>query len=88
LPTDPLQLVRAGVLVGANRARSGAWPTSLTYVTYGGPNDDWGRTWTPADVTASDFGISILPRYTDTSGNDRAHVDAVRATVFYSSGCD
>ena len=83
-----IQAVRAGVVVGANRARTGAWPTTLTYETYGGPNDDWGLAWTPADVRSADFGISIVPRYTDTGGNDRAHVDAVRATVFYSTACD
>jgi hypothetical protein len=85
---DTIEVVRGGSPAGANRAGTGPWPTALTYVTYGGPDDTWGLSWTATDVAASDFGIAIRPRYTDTAGNERAHVDAVRATVFYSGGCD
>ena len=37
--------------------------------------------WKPADVRSSGFGISITPRFTATKGNDRAHIDSVRATA-------
>jgi hypothetical protein len=86
---DVIQLLQNGTVVGANRAKPGAWPMTLTYETYGGPGDTWGLTWTASSLRSSDFGVSISPRYTDASGNDRAYVDAVRATVFYTSNqCD
>jgi hypothetical protein len=85
---DTIQIVRNGAVAGANRAKAGAWPTTLTDATYGGPDDTWGLAWTPADVRAGTFGLSVAPRYVDTAGNDRAHVDAVRATVFYTVDCD
>ena len=85
--TTRIRIVRGGTASGANRASTTPWPTALTYVSYGGPDDTWGLPWTSADVASNDLGIAIRPRYTDTAGNDRAHVDAVRMTVFYSAGC-
>jgi hypothetical protein len=38
--------------------------------------------------TLDGFGLSIEPRYTSAAGNDRAHVDSVRVTVFYTAPCD
>jgi hypothetical protein len=36
-----------------NQAQSGvAWPATDTVVTYGGPTDLWGTTWSPADINA------------------------------------
>ena len=80
-----IQLLQNGAVAGTNHAKTGSWPMTLTYETYGGPGDTWGLTLTAADLRASDFGLSISPRYTDVSGNDRGYVDAVRATVFYVS---
>jgi hypothetical protein len=80
-----IQVLGNGSPFGTNHRQLGtAWPTTLTYVTYGGTGDTWGATWTAAEVRASGFGIAITPQYTMTAGNDPAYVDSVRATVYYT----
>ena len=64
------------------------WPLTLSHVTYGGPDDTWGLSWTAGNLQSSSFGVSIQARYTDTAGDDRAHIDSVRVTIFYSAMCD
>jgi hypothetical protein len=83
-----VRVLKNGSSVGFDARQTGAWPTTLTYATYGGPNDLWGTTWSPADLRASGFGVSIAAHYTDTAGNDRAHVDSVRVTIYYAARCD
>jgi hypothetical protein len=82
---DSVKVVQGGTAVGGEHAGNEAWPQDLEDATYGGPEHTWGVTWTPADLRASGFGISVAPRYTGpASGNDRAHIDSVRARVFFA----
>jgi hypothetical protein len=55
---------------------------------YGGPEDLWGETWTPADLNSEDFGVALNAIYTDTAGNGRAYVDIVYVTVNYATSCE
>jgi hypothetical protein len=83
-----VQILRSGSPIGTNHAQSSAWPAALTYAEYGGAYDTWGATLAVADVRSAGFGISIAPKYTGPSaGNERAYVDSVRATVFYTTPC-
>ena len=76
------RLVKAGVPVGADKSMPGAWPTTRTVRTYGGPSDLWGTTWTPAEINAADFGFGLR---SGTSGNgDNSKVDYHRIIVTYS----
>jgi hypothetical protein len=83
-----VQVLQNGMPVGTDHSMTGPWPSALTETTFGGRTDTWGVSWKPADVRASDFGLSIAPKFTATKGNDRAHVDSVRVTVFYDDRCD
>jgi hypothetical protein len=83
-----VQVLQNGAPVGADHGQTGAWPSALTYTSYGGRSEMWGASWTPAEVRASGFGLSIAPKITATKGNDRAHINSVRATVFYRDRCD
>jgi hypothetical protein len=83
-----VQVLRNGAPVGADRSQPGAWPATFTPTTYGGRSDAWGMSWIPADVRSAGFGLAIAPKFTATKGNDRAHVDSVRATVYYTQRCD
>jgi hypothetical protein len=83
-----VRAVQGGATVGAEHALATTWPTTFTDATYGGPNDLWAVSWLPADVRSGGFGLSIAAAYTGTSGNERARVDSVRATVFYTRRCD
>jgi hypothetical protein len=84
---DSVRVLRVRMPVGADRRQSVPWPTALAYARYGGPTDVWGTTWTAADFRDSGFGISVAPRFVGTAGNDRAHVDSVRATVYFTLPC-
>jgi hypothetical protein len=84
---ESVQILKNGAPVGLEHRLTGAWPTTLTYATYGGPTDTWGVSWTAADIRAAGFGLSIAPRYTSSFGNERAYVDSVRAVVFFTPAC-
>ncbi|HJS20460.1 MAG TPA: Ig-like domain-containing protein, partial [Anaerolineales bacterium] len=81
---DTVQLFKAGSLVGEDKAADGNWDTvTSTVVTYGGASDLWGTTWTPAEINASDFGVTLdLKR--GGSNPRTANVDYVRITVTYT----
>lgn len=81
-----VQLVKSDIIKSANRASSSDWTGAESYTSYGGSNDLWGTTWTPADINSPDFGISISAKL--SSGLAAllltAQVDHIRITVYYS----
>ena len=86
---DTVRLMRDGSPTGSSHAQSQPWPTALTVASYGGAYETWGTTWTLADVRSVGFGVSIAPKYTGPpEGNERAYVDSVRLTVFYTTPCE
>lgn len=79
-----LRLLKNGVLSGSDKADTATnWTTSDTTVSYGGTSDLWGTTWTPAQINASDFGVSLRVQNTHTSNNRTPHVDAILVSVTY-----
>lgn len=75
-----VRIVKNG-MVGATDLSDGAfWPTTDTVVTYGGPSELWGETWTAADVNASGFGVAISA----TDNVDTAAIDHISVKVYYS----
>lgn len=72
----------------ANRALPGIWSDDLTWVTYGGPEDLWGETWTAEELNADGFGFAFSTAYTRGAGNTRAYVDSARVTVHYEVACE
>ena len=81
-----VQLYKGASLVGDNKAlTTTTWPTSSTsVVTYGGATDLWGTTWTPEEINASNFGVTLDVTNTSTISNRTANVDYVRITVAYT----
>jgi hypothetical protein len=85
---DVIQVLQNGMPVGTNHAQNDGWPMTLAYAHYGGVMDTWGVSWTPADLRASGFGISVTPKYTGpAAGNERGYVDSVRVTVYFKTPC-
>ena len=76
-----VRLLKGGALVGSDLANSTSWPTTDTYVSYGGIISTWGTTWTVADINAPGFGAAVAARVQ----NGTARVDHMRITVYYSS---
>jgi len=69
------------VLKGATLSTQ-VYEQSATNISYGGPTDKWGLSWTAADINASDFGVKIL---FDTIGSDTdVFVDYIDTTVYYT----
>lgn len=76
------KIVKAGSEQGSDYGQS-YWPTSDTYVVYGGSTDLWGLTWTPTDINASNFGVSISARNYDIDPR-YAVVDHVQIKIYYT----
>ena len=45
--------------VGDNLASLVLWTVPDVIITYGGPTELWGTTWTPAEVNSSGFGVAL-----------------------------
>lgn len=69
---------QSGSLGGTNNANPLAWPTADAYVTYGGPTDLWGRSWTVADINDPGFGAAVSALVQ----NGTARVDHMRISVY------
>lgn len=85
-----VNLIVGGVVVGTNKANTGAnWPSgTITPATYGGSTDMWGLTTgtlNPAAVSATNFGVSLVCQQTGSQFTT-GHVDAITITVYYNSG--
>lgn len=78
-----VRLVKAGNIVGNNKATNTDWPTTMTAQTYGNATDLWGQTWTPAQINANNFGV-VLSAQAENS-NRTAYVDYITVTVYYTN---
>jgi hypothetical protein len=77
-----LQLRKAGASVGESKNGT-TWPAVRTFSSFGGPEDMWGTTWTPAQVNAGTFGLSLGVAY--VSGlSPIASLDTAVVTVYFS----
>lgn len=79
-----VMLVQAGSIGGTDKAATATnWPSSDAYATYGSSSDLWGRTWTAAQINASNFGVAI---YVGEQDNilTTARIDHIRITVYYT----
>lgn len=84
-----VRLVVGGQLLGADRARPGAWSSVDEEAVYGGPSDTWGLSPSVADVTSPDFGAALaVRRVPGTLGNAAGAVDFVSVWVFTDDGAD
>lgn len=63
-------------------SRSNTWEVAQAQVSYGGSTDLWGETWTPADINAANFGVSVRQESGLTA---TLSCDAVRITVYCST---
>lgn len=82
-----VRLYKAGVLAGADKASPTGWtPGALGTVTYGGPADLWGTTWTPADVNNANFGAAVAGSVVPTTIAPHWAIDWIGISVYYTIG--
>jgi len=74
---NTFELLKAASPVGSNKATGTAWGG---VVTYGGSSDLWGTTWTPTDINASGFGMSVIA--TMTGSSPAAAVNGPRQSLY------
>jgi hypothetical protein len=80
---NTVQLVKAGTIVGENKASTTAWGSSESAATYGGAADLWGTTWTPTDINTSTFGVALSAKNTSSTSRT-ASVDYITVAVTYT----
>ena len=79
-----VQLMKAGVVIGQNKASPDPWPQNTTYPhEYGNAADLWGTTWTRDDINDPGFGASLTAKL--GPGYSTAMVDAFQITVWYTA---
>ena len=82
---NSVRLVKNGTIAGDEKSAAGVWPSSDTYITYGGSNDTWGLTWTYSDINNANFGFVISAKYFGTGSSRTASVNHIRITIYYNS---
>lgn len=79
---NQVYLLNSGAITGTNNGlTTTSWPTSDTYVSYGGPADQWGRVWSVAEINTTGFGAAISA----SRVNGNLEVDHFRITVYSTS---
>jgi len=78
-----VRLIKGGTVTGSNKSTGATIPSSNQTVDFGSPADLWGLTWTPADVTASSFGVAFQAEDEDR-GSDYIRVEAIWINVSYT----
>jgi hypothetical protein len=85
---NQVSLVKAGVIVGDNKASLVPWlKGSFSTTTYGSAIDLWGATWSAADINDANFGVALAV-YRQNQGNNQrdAIVDSMKITVYFTLG--
>jgi len=88
LQDHAVSLLKSGTVLSTNKAISGVWTSTETSVSYGGPGDLWGTSWTPAEVNAPGFGAALSVQYKSTAGNDWPRVNSMSVTVYFDVVCN
>ena len=80
---NSLRLLVAGSESGDDKSGGTGWSTTKAFVSYGGTDDTWGASLTPAIVNATGFGTSIKARRSSGAATS-ASVFRCRITVTYT----
>lgn len=83
LDTNLVNLIYSGgATANANTPNPGIfWTGTLNWITHGSNSTVWGRTWTPAEINNSAFGVA-LAAFPGT-GTAVINIDAVEISVFW-----
>lgn len=83
---NSVKIVKNGTITGTEHASDTAWGDTDATALYGSNSDDWGTTWTYADINDQSFGVAISAHM--NAGLDSvfmsANIDNVRITVYYT----
>lgn len=82
-----VSIIKGGSITGTNHASSASWTGSDVSVTYGSSTDNWGTTWTPADINAGNFGVAFSAKLASGLAGLflTANIDKVAIQVYYTT---
>lgn len=80
---NAIRIIKNDIIGTTDKSVIGEWPTTDTYVSYGGISDLWGETWSYSDINSSNFGVAISVNTTTSSG-EYTTIDHCRITVYYT----
>ena len=80
-----VRLMINSIPVGANKKKGISWPTIAAQKTYGGAEDLWDYSWTPALINASSFGVWLKCYHYSNTTVAMGAVDVVRVIVYYTN---
>ena len=83
---NAVRIVKGGVVGTADRSSPSLWSTYDNYYGYGGGNDLWGETWTPADVNSPDFGLALSVKHVGAY-SEWAQIDVMLISVYFTVAC-
>ncbi len=84
-----IKLVKGGVIQTLNKGTNASLGSTDNVITYGGANDLWGTTWTPADINDPSFGtvLSYFGRgYSSALRGWHDYIDSINFLVTYTVG--
>ncbi|MGD0709595.1 MAG: hypothetical protein ABR968_00280 [Bacteroidales bacterium] len=82
-----VRIIKGGTIGGDEKAFSSSWEKQGNPVVYGGNNDLWGETWTPADINSDNFGIALsAERQGNGGGSMSAEIDYIKINIIYDFG--
>lgn len=85
LKDNSVRLIKNGTITGADLSAGANWLGGEAIATFGSGTNQWGTSWTPADINAGNFGVAISARL--SAGLAAlfltAHIDNIKITVYY-----
>ena len=76
-----VSLLKAGAVLGNNKATTTGFTTSFVTATYGNSTDKWGLTWTAADINAANFGAVLS---VTANNNVIVSIDYIQIKVYFT----
>lgn len=77
-----IRLIQKGQIIGSNHAVPELWDSEWTAAYYGHEKDQWGTTWTAAELNRPDFGIVLDIGFGEAEAQPQ--IDEVLLTVHYA----
>ena len=79
-----VRIVKGGAIGSTDKSTATAYTTSMVAEDHGGASDLWGETWSPSDITASNFGVAYSALNSSSAGGaETVSVDYISITVHY-----
>lgn len=82
---NSVKILQGGSVTGTEHAAAGTWPTSATAQVYGNSGDLWGAVWSPTNINASNFGVTLQITINAPGTLTGATASNVSITVYYSN---